>query len=111
MQGEARSIMTNSTRPYIVQAITTKYIGPTNTRGSRIKAKAFAGSITVHYDHALNIEENHANAAKALADKYEWRGTWFQGGLPEDCGYVFVSVSNGTIEQMHPPAFTTEGRH
>ena len=36
-----------------MQAIETRYLGPTNTRGSRIKATAAAGSITIHYDDAL----------------------------------------------------------
>jgi hypothetical protein len=76
----------------IVQAITTKFIGPTNYRGSRIKAKAAAGSLTVSYSHALNAEQNHAAAAKALSDKLGWSeyGTWHQGGLPDNRGYCFV---------------------
>ena len=49
------------------QAIVTKYIGPTTSRGSRVKAAAYAGSITVPWDHALSPEGNHTEAAKALA--------------------------------------------
>ena len=37
-----------------MQAIETKYFGPSNVKGSRIKATAQAGSVTVGYDHALN---------------------------------------------------------
>jgi hypothetical protein len=40
------------------QAIVTKYIGPTNTRGSRIKARAAAGSITLSRDDSLGIESH-----------------------------------------------------
>lgn len=58
------------------QAIVTKYIGPSNTKGSRIKATAAAGSVTLHIDNALNIEENHAKAAQALANKFKWRGNY-----------------------------------
>ena len=76
------------------QAIVTKYIGPSNTKGSRIKATAAAGSITVHLDHALNIEENHAKAAEALANKFNWSGNYFMGGMPDDSGYCFVSSDN-----------------
>ena len=50
----------------ITQAIHTRYMGPTNTKGGRIKATAWAGSVTVPYDHALNVEDNHRAAAGAL---------------------------------------------
>ena len=42
---------------HIRQAIVTKFLGPTNFRGSRIKASASAGAITVDYPHAINIEQ------------------------------------------------------
>lgn len=97
---------------YIVQAITTKFIGPSNTKGARIKAKAAAGSITVDYDHALGIEANHAAAAKALVERYGWRGVWFQGGMPDDCGFVFVSGERQDVNGCtFDCAFITEGRH
>ena len=91
------------------QAITTKYIGPSNTRGSRIKAMAAAGSITVHYDDSLSPQQAHAKAAEALANKFGWRGTWFQGGLPDDRGYAFVSLD--TIATMPEAAFVTKGKN
>lgn len=72
------------------QAITTKFLSPTNTRGSRVKATAAAGSVTVEWDHALNISENHAAAAQALIAKLEWDGEWFSGGTPDGTGEVFV---------------------
>jgi hypothetical protein len=72
------------------QAIVTKYLGPTNFRGSRVKATASAGSVTVSWDHALDAESNHVAAAKALAVKYGWRGEWTGGGTEN--GYVFAEV-------------------
>jgi hypothetical protein len=48
----------------IVQAITTKYIGPSNVRGSRVKATAAAGSVTLSWDHALNRERSRARCAR-----------------------------------------------
>lgn len=72
------------------QAITTKFLGPTNSRGSRVKATAEAGSITVEWDYARGIEGNHARAAHALATKLDWKGGWFGGGLTGN-GYVFVN--------------------
>ena len=90
------------------QAIVTKYIGPTDTKGSRIKAIASAGSVTIEIDHALNIAENHAAAAESLANKYKWRGIWHMGGLPNDSGYCFVASYFGRAID-NEPAFTTQG--
>ena len=84
-----------------MQAITTKFIPATNTRGSRIKATAAAGSITLHRDFSLSIEDNHAKAAKTLAWKMNWKGDWHMGGLPNEAGYCFVCTDDA-------PAFSTE---
>lgn len=82
------------------QAIVTKYLGPTNHRGSRIKATCEAGSITVPYDHALSGEGNHCAAAHALIRQLGWgdgvaplTGTpsHVGGGLPGG-GYCFVML-------------------
>ncbi len=70
------------------QAIITKFIGPTNFRGSRVKASADAGSMTVNWDHALNHEQNHDRAAQALAEKLQWGGKWYGGGLLTGNVYV-----------------------
>lgn len=64
-----------------MQAIITKYIGPTNTRGARIDARAAAGRIYVPFDHRVGHEENHKLAAAVFVAKYEWRGTWVMGCL------------------------------
>jgi hypothetical protein len=61
-----------------------------------VKASAAAGSITLSWDHTLNIEENHAKAAEALANKFGWSGQWYIGGLPNDRGYCFVCSDNDT---------------
>lgn len=78
----------------IVQAITTRYSGPTNTRGARINARAWAGRCSVAYDHRLNPEQNHAAAAKKLAERFGWTGHYIQGGMPEGHGYCFVSATH-----------------
>lgn len=52
-----------------MQAIQTKFLGPTNTRGSRIKATCWLTSITVSWDHGANSEENHTAAIDALVYK------------------------------------------
>ena len=51
-------------------AILTKFIGPTNYRGARVKAFTSSGHrIIVPWDHAHNVEENHNAAAIALYRK------------------------------------------
>ena len=72
------------------QAIVTRYLGPTNVRGSRVKATAEAGSVTLSWDNALDSYANHSKAAEALANKFDWGGVWYGGGTAE--GYVFVDT-------------------
>jgi len=74
------------------QVIITKFLGPTNSRGSRIKVTSFSGSIIVNWDHAFGVAENHALAANELIKKRFWDGGKFHGGLlPDDTGYAFVA--------------------
>lgn len=51
-----------------MQSIETKFLGPTNTKGSRIKATCWLKSKTVSYNHSLDIGGNHKAAARALTD-------------------------------------------
>lgn len=54
----------------VMRLIKTKYFGPTNTKGSRIKAMDDNGnSITVAYKHDLNIDDNHIYAVFMLLYK------------------------------------------
>ena len=55
-----------------MQAIITKFFGPTNARGARIKAAAMRGTITVSYDHSMDSESNHVAAAQALKEKFQF---------------------------------------
>lgn len=82
------------------QAISTKYLGPTDKRWSRIRATAQAGSITIDYDQGLSSENNHAAAAKALAMKFGWDGTWFAGGLVNGNCFVRVPTAPDNAEGM-----------
>jgi hypothetical protein len=72
------------------QAIVTKFYGPTNSKGSRIKASAAAGTVWTSYDHSLNVDDNHKAAAEKLARKFAWDGRWVQGGMPSSDGNVYV---------------------
>ena len=54
-------------------SIQTKFLGPTNHRGDRIKATSMATwgggkkpSVTIPYDYGLTNEENHREAATKL---------------------------------------------
>tara|TARA_B100000579_G_C22518705_1_gene705122 strand:+ start:101 stop:394 length:294 start_codon:yes stop_codon:yes gene_type:complete len=78
------------------QAIETKYYGPTNHRGSRIRATAQCGKVWVSYDHGLNPQQNHAAAAKAFLLKWGWSGQWAGGANASQNGYVFVRVESNS---------------
>jgi hypothetical protein len=58
-------------------AIHTKYIGQTNTRGSRIKAYTVGFGdikglqVTIPYPHEYSFEVCHFQAVKALAEKHK----------------------------------------
>lgn len=90
----------------IFQSITTKYYGPGNVRGSRITAKGSAGQkLTLHYDSALGTDENHRNAAMALAEKLNWSGDWVMGNI--DGGIVAVlAVSRHGKHENNAGRFT-----
>ena len=80
------------------QAIVTKWLPSTNTKPSRIKATCDAGTLTMSYDHGLDICENHARVAMALVRKLGWtidKGRYplfWHAGSPgrNSSSYVFV---------------------
>jgi hypothetical protein len=91
-----------------MQAISTKYHGPTNHRGARIKASCEAGSLTVGYDYSLGSEANHIRAIRALIAKLGWfhdasrgdrYGAWHVGGL----GHGYVAVCTGEYSVVEAP--------
>ena len=78
-----------------MQAILTRYIGPTNFRGTRVRASCAAGSIIVPWDDALGIDANHAAARRALVRKLDWQDrTWASGTLASG---DFVHVITGRV--------------
>jgi hypothetical protein len=83
------------------QAIETKYLGPTNYRGPRVKAKCDAGSLTLPWDHSLDVGDNHMTVAGRLAIRLGWLGSeapgvkMVGGSLPQShAGYAFVLVAS-----------------
>lgn len=75
------------------QAITTRYLGPTDHRGSRVKASCQALSVTQSWDDALSVDANHLAAAKSLATKLRWLGEWHGAALPDGTGNVYVMTA------------------
>ena len=74
-----------------MQAIVTKYLGPTDSRGSRIKATAANGeSVTVPYGFSGDEYSRHERAAKALMQKLEWDGEIIGGSLRDGYAWVFA---------------------
>ena len=53
-----------------MQAIITKYIGPTNSRGARIKAECARGKIFFSYPYELSGEAVHRAAVYELVHRF-----------------------------------------
>jgi hypothetical protein len=85
-------------------AITSKYHGPTDTRGSKVRAKANGKSATVPYDSALDSEANHRAAVVALCDKLGWDADRFFGGAMDDGRWAWVPVFTCDWEQRQKEA-------
>jgi len=94
-------------RNMVSVAIVTKYLGPTDYRGSRIAAfvperiaacdndgeadwnRPSYWRLTIPYPHELGPgAKAHQAAAMALARRLGWFGTWYAGALVT--GYCFV---------------------
>ena len=78
-----------------MQTIMTKYLGPTNSRGPRIKATCWNGTATVSYAYEKETRDNHQAAAEALIAKLSEKADvdWkiiACGHLPDGVGYAFI---------------------
>lgn len=88
-----------------MQSITVKYLGPTNTKGSRFKATHAGGreSVTLPYDYALSGSENEWQAAKALILKLGWQDNvseWVGGTVNKNGDVVFVGLYKHDIRRI-----------
>jgi hypothetical protein len=99
-----------------MQAITTKFLGPTNFKPSRIKAVAGSFedkvSATVSWEYGASngtgrneVDANHDRAAVELIKRLGWFGTWIRGHTENGCVYVSLrrSVCVG-FRTPHPQA-------
>lgn len=75
---------------FACQAISTRYLSPTNTRGARIVASAEAGRKIYDWNHELDVYANHAAAALKFAQAWGWEGEYVGGGTAE--GYCFCKI-------------------
>ena len=68
-----------------MKAIRTKYIGPSNVKGSRLSATTGEKGqrIIMNWPSELNPGDAHAKGARALADKMKWAGELIGGGFPD----------------------------
>jgi len=89
-------------------AIRTKFLGPTNHRGARIKATAMDTfiaerpvSVTIPYDYGVNAETLHRNAAEKLLPRVvndPEEISLIPGGC--DRGYVFVPIHRSVLTTL-----------
>lgn len=91
------------------QAITTKYLGPTNYRSARVKATCQAGSLITTWNHALNVNDNHDIAVHNLANKLGWTGLWIGGALPKGDGNCYVLTEAPRSPGALPPGLVVTG--
>ncbi len=76
-----------------MNAITTKYYGPTNYRGARVTASDVDGNrATIPYPYELSGEAVHRAAADQLCGKMGWSNDLIGGAVKG--GYVFVFVNS-----------------
>ena len=77
------------------RAVTTRYAGPTNSRGARVIARSVAGTKAIAWNYALSPYQNHDAAALSVAREQELM-VWTSdedapsAALPDGSGYVFL---------------------
>jgi hypothetical protein len=80
-----------------MQAIKTKFLSCTDTKGARIVASCAGGKIrhVMGYRHELSRDANHCEAAKLLRDKLNWANRMVYGQFGDE--YFFVpTVEHGS---------------
>ena len=79
-----------------MKAIIVRYLGPTYSKGSRLKVIADGVKpITVSYDYGGTVEECKINAAKLMCDTYKWPKDLCMGDLPN--GDVVFCFKEATV--------------
>lgn len=89
--------------------IYSKYHGPTDTRGSCVRATANHNMVTLPWLSELDSEANHRMAAVALCRKLGWDADRFFGGVMDDGRYAWVPVFTYDWEQRQKEAAHANG--
>jgi hypothetical protein len=96
------------------QSITTRYLGPTDKRGSRVVAECQARRIVVPWRDDLGSDENHDAAAHKLVCLLGWGGSWYVGAKHDGKGNVYVCADGAhaftTVLASKPAAKSLEVR-
>lgn len=88
-----------------MMAVQTKYVPPSQSRGSRMKAWAGKNTITVPFDYDLGDDQQHIAAAVALITKMVHAGYW---KAPHALASGTTSDGNGVHVMLMSPQI---GRH
>ena len=84
-----------------MKAIQTKLIGPSETRGARVKAWVNGSSTLMSWDYGVEVIDNHGRAARHLVALLGWSGRLVGGTLPdESMAWVFVGGSASVEVQL-----------
>ncbi len=85
--------------PYLIhtmEAIKTRFLGPTDTKGARIKASWSKGSLTIPYPYEMDSHDGHQQAARLLFSRDFSRdfgeNIIFSTGHLPDGTYVHVMI-------------------
>lgn len=71
-------------------AITTRFLGPTNTKGARVVAECDGARIVREYDYAAG-NKSFGIVACELARKQGWTGTFLEGYAKGGRVFVFAT--------------------
>jgi len=93
----------------VPQAIITRAVEPTNTRGTRIIATLADGlppRVTLGWDHSLSRDQNHRAAALEFCRRFGWyrdRGAThlIEGGLRTGHAYIPVYMPDAVAAANH----------
>ena len=73
--------------------IETKYYGPTNTKGARIRAKCDNATRWFNWNYELTAGENHVKTAIWLADSLNWGTEVVTGSMNGNYYHVFKGIT------------------
>ena len=67
-----------------MQAIRTRYLPPTDTKGARISATTSHKRVMIPFDQSLDTPKAHRKAAQALCDRLKWNYDLIGGCYKDD---------------------------